>query len=151
MDAYETDERFVSELLESTPAARAQLREVVEKMQAHPTPHLLARWSDPKGSGTPEDPYQLGYPIYDPLVYRLTAGLVQANAQPTFDWMAWEGARRYRDADAIASAPLTDVLRVITTIIRGERFCDGTIENAITSGVLLAAATRVTAAIPPVS
>ena len=89
------------------------------------------------------------YPSYDPLVIKLLGALCDVNAQPIFDWMSWYGSRRYNDAESIAHAPLADVLRVITTIIRGERFCDGTIDGALKSGVLLAAANRVALAISP--
>ena len=150
MDAIRSDEELVMELFASPPRARNRLRVVVGELQRHADAKSLVRWSDLRGSGTSEDPLILRYPIYDPLIDQLITALFRANAQPIFGWPEWDSFHRYRDADSINSAPLADVLRVITTVIRGERFCDGAIDSAITSGVLLAAAARVTSAIPPV-
>lgn len=146
----EIDEQIVADLLAATPAVRTRLRDVLDEIRNLSATHQLATWPESVGSGTSDDPYQMPYPIYDPLVEQLLSALAEANAQPMYDWMDWDGARRYRDADAIAHAPLGDVLRVITSIVRGERFCDGTIGAAISSGVLVAAADRVSSAIPPI-
>lgn len=36
-------------------------------------------------------------------------------------------------------------MRLVTVIVRGERFCDGTIANAIQDGSLIAAAEKISA------
>lgn len=60
-----------------------------------------------------------------------------------FDWPNWDGMRRYQaDPDALDAAPVGDAVRLLTGIQRGERFCDGNIEGALTSGVMQAALGR---------
>lgn len=77
----------------------------------------------------------------------MVGALVDARAQPLFGWMQWQDQELYRSGGAMVDAPLADVLRMITVIVRGERFCDGTIGSALDSGVLIAAAERVLAAL----
>jgi len=63
-----------------------------------------------------------------------------------FDWMAWlrspEGKRLSSGPEPIGSASSDDLAKLITAIIRGERFGDGQIEGAFRSGILLAIARR---------
>jgi hypothetical protein len=66
----------------------------------------------------------------------MVSALVAARACPVFDWMSWAGADRLRTGEEVAAASLVDVLRLITASVRGERFSDGTIAAALTSGVL---------------
>lgn len=60
------------------------------------------------------------------------AGLVT----PVADWMNWDERGRYLDPRAVDEAPIADIVRLATAIVRGERFGDGTIANAVDSGVL---------------
>jgi Family of unknown function (DUF6508) len=59
-----------------------------------------------------------------------------------FDWMAWaaspEGQALLGHPDAVASASADDLRKLLTTYVRGERFGDGTLENAFMSGMLTA-------------
>jgi hypothetical protein len=51
--------------------------------------------------------------------------------------------RRYQaDPDALADAPVTDAVRLLTAIQRAERFSDGAIEGALERGVMQAALAR---------
>jgi hypothetical protein len=63
-----------------------------------------------------------------------------------FDWMAWaagpEGRRLIEDPSLVATASADDLARLLTTIIRGERFSDGEIAGALASGHLLAIVRR---------
>ena len=83
------------------------------------------------------------YPDYHPAVDELVAALGAANAVTVFDWMHWDGVGRYQEAMDVQGAPLADVVRLVTAIVRGERFSDGTIAAALDDGRLLAAAQRV--------
>ena len=66
-----------------------------------------------------------------------------------FDWPTWmgteEGRRLSSDPGAIASASADDLGRLLTAILRGERFSDGQIEGAFKSGILPAIARRAAA------
>jgi hypothetical protein len=63
-----------------------------------------------------------------------------------FDWMAWssseDGQRLLGHPEAVASAAASDLVRLLTAYVRGERFGDGTLEGALESGMLVAIARR---------
>lgn len=63
-----------------------------------------------------------------------------------FDWPAWvampEGRALTRDPDAIARASAEDLSRILTALIRGDRFSEGALAHAYESGVLLAVVRR---------
>jgi hypothetical protein len=63
-----------------------------------------------------------------------------------FDWMKWLGTSDGRllssGPDAVASASAADLAKLLTAIIRGERFSDGELEGAFESGILTAIARR---------
>lgn len=61
--------------------------------------------------------------------------------------MNWDGSRRYPRGVGLAEAPVADAMRLVTVIVRGERFCDGTIAKAIDDGSLVAAAERIITAL----
>ena len=56
-------------------------------------------------------------------------------------------ARWYPEADDVLFAPLAGVLRLLTTVVRGERSADATSASAVADGRLLAAARRVAGAV----
>lgn len=57
-----------------------------------------------------------------------------------FDWMAWvgspEGRRFISDPGLIAHATAADLSKLLTAIIRGDRFSEGEIAGAYESGML---------------
>lgn len=63
-----------------------------------------------------------------------------------FDWMQWlqtpDGRRLSGSPDAVATASVADLAKLLTSIIRSERFGDGNIEGAFESGMLLAIVRR---------
>lgn len=63
-----------------------------------------------------------------------------------FDWAAWaqteEGQRLFRDPAQIATATAGQLGKVLTCLIRGERFSAGALSAAFESGLLLAIAER---------
>ena len=63
-----------------------------------------------------------------------------------FDWMAWAdtplGHELITNADVITTASAADLVRVLTTIIRAERFGEGHIEAAFERGIVQACALR---------
>ena len=64
----------------------------------------------------------------------------------SFDWMAWaatpEAQALIRDPAQIAHASTEDLARLLTTIIRGDRFSEGEIAGAYERGTLTAIARR---------
>lgn len=63
-----------------------------------------------------------------------------------FDWMQWlatpDGQKLASRPEAVATASADDLRKLLTAILRGERFGDGQIEGAFESGLLLAIARR---------
>ena len=130
---------MLAELRTATEDDRARLRAAIEAVrQATPAPYTW-RSGAVQTPGVPQMPY----PDYHPAVDELVVALSAANAVTVFDWMHWDGVGRYQDAVDVQGAPLADVVRLITSIVRGERFSDGTIAAALDDGRLLAAAQRV--------
>ena len=139
-----TNAELTAALLRATPAARIQLRAAVDVVKRLITEgRRVVGWSPLIGEGSTEHPLVLSYPEYDEAVPQLIAALVAVNAQPVFDWMRWDGSRRFPDGVGLAEAPVGDAMRLVTVIVRGERFCDGTIAKAIEDGSLLTAAERI--------
>lgn len=142
------NEKLRTVLLQATPAARQRLRaalEVVRSLTSEGPP--VVAWSPMTGQGSTAAPLVLSFPEYDAGVEELVAALLAVNAQPVFDWMSWDGSRRYPGGTGLAGAPVADAMRLVTVIVRSERFCDGTIAKAIEDGSLVAAAERIVAAL----
>jgi len=63
-----------------------------------------------------------------------------------FDWATWaesaEGQRLLGEPRHVAAATPDQLAKVLTTLIRGERFSEGTLSEALESGLLLAIARR---------
>ena len=88
---------------------------------------------------------QLPYPAYTEAVERFRRALTGVRAFVVFDWMHWDGLDRYRRAADLDGAPAADAVRLVTAVVRSERFGDGSIEAALDSGLLTAAARRLLA------
>lgn len=63
-----------------------------------------------------------------------------------FDWMAWaetaEGKALRDDRDALAQASPDQLQRLLTTLVRADRFSEGTLGWAFESGLMAAIARR---------
>ena len=61
------------------------------------------------------------------------AGLVIAS----FDWVAWGGRGRYlHDPASVADASFDDCCKLLTALIRGDRFNEGLVLEAFENGLL---------------
>jgi hypothetical protein len=85
------------------------------------------------------------YPRYTPEVERLRSAIGGCGLVVPYAWMDWDGLERYRDGVGLADAPVADAVRMITAIVRSERFGDGNLEGALQSGTLQAAIARLRA------
>jgi hypothetical protein len=82
--------------------------------------------------------------------YELSAdGLALVRAMPVqmgFDWPAWmqtAGAKAYfQDHARVGEAPAEDLVKLATSLKRGDRFSEGTLASAFESGLLAAIARR---------
>lgn len=66
--------------------------------------------------------------------------------RPAFDWNAWAvtdpGSALTTDPKAVATASPEDIARLLTALVRGDRFFEGTLAGAFESGMMLAVAER---------
>lgn len=86
--------------------------------------------------------FQTPHPEYSEAVRALVDAIGDAGLIVPFDWMVWEGRARYQGGAGIDLAPPRDAVRLITSVLRSERFVDGAIGRAIDDGTLLAAVDR---------
>jgi hypothetical protein len=132
-----TDDEIVARL---RAASDAQWQAVWDAAGAVADLDAPAHW---EGGETVDGVLHLAYPVYDPAVHRLTRALgALSGGLVVFSWPDWEGLARYRTPEAIATAPIADIPRLITAIVRSERFSDGSLEGAIEAGLLAAIVER---------
>jgi hypothetical protein len=118
---------------------------------------VLAGWADALAAGIPTGRWQGGaadaagvvtMPWFERSeeLARFAFDMSAAGLVQPVDWMAWtvtpEAQRLIRDPAAVAGAGPDDIVLLVTTIIRGERFSDGQIAGAYERGTLLALARR---------
>jgi hypothetical protein len=107
----------------------------------------FGRWIAPQP--LPDGTVQVGwYELSEEALWFVTEASAHGFVLP-FDWIAWAesnaGQALLGHADAVATAPASDLVRLLTTYVRGERFADGTLEGAFDSGMLAAIARRAAA------
>ena len=66
-----------------------------------------------------------------------------------FDWPTWAATPAaqvlYHDRDALASASVDDLRRIVTAVVRTDRFNEGQLSDAFDSGLMAAIARRAAA------
>ena len=79
------------------------------------------------------------FPVYDSIVDEFVQALYDHGFVQNFDWPGWEEAQAYVERpELLASADLETCIKLLTTHVRKERFCDGHLAEMITTGHLLA-------------
>lgn len=108
-----------------------------------------ARWEGGQQIGTSvvdgvERPvHQVPYPVYSEAVDRLRAAVAGAGLIVPFSWPDWPGTKAYAGGGrGLDTAPATDAVRLLTAIIRSERFSEGSIEATLEDGTFVAALNR---------
>ncbi len=109
------------------------------------TPHgPIGQWQG--GEKNAAGAIQMPWYEYQPEVERFEADMYAAKLVRPVDWMQWAGTPEAQqlisDPAAIAGASHGDLIYLLTTILRGERFSDGEIAGAYERGTLLAIAQR---------
>ncbi len=106
---------------------------------------VFGAWSELREArpGVQEMPYYIfSQPAKDFLAAVGRAGLVTP-----FDWGAWlatpEGKSLKEDRAAVTRADIGQLSRLLTAIIRSDRFCEGSIAGAFESGLLTAIVRRI--------
>lgn len=104
----------------------------------------IGRWQGGEKNGA--GAIQMPWYEYQPEVERFEKDMYTANLVRPVDWMQWAGTPEAQhlisDPAAIAGASHDDLIYLLTTILRGERFSDGEIAGAYERGALFAIAQR---------
>lgn len=107
----------------------------------------IGRWQG--GNKDAAGVIQMPWYEYSDEVNRFVSEMYAAGLVRSIDWMRWAGTpeakRLIADPAAIVDATHDDLVYLLTTIIRGERFSDGQIAGAYERGTLLAIAQRANA------
>ena len=83
------------------------------------------------GQKDAEGVIHMPYVVYSEAARRFLSTLGGVGAVVVFDWMNWHRPDRIESA--------ADAARTITAVVRGDRFSEGTLLEAITDGTLAAA------------
>lgn len=110
---------------------------------------FASRFDDPDSVRVKEAPAQevqegvltVSYVEYPPIVDELVAVAYEDDwIRRDFDWSSWLGTPEAQslanDAEAIERATIEQLARLLTAIVRQERFADGVILRALESGLL---------------
>lgn len=124
-----------------TPASLRVLAAWADVLREHPP---VGQWRG--GEADAAGVIQMPWFEYSGEVDRFRSEVSGAGFVQPVDWMTWAGTpdaqRLIRDPAEIEHATEDDLVHLLTTIIRGERFSDGQIAGAYERGTLLAIAER---------
>jgi hypothetical protein len=126
---------------QSDPQAR--LSRLAQHLSVLESPEFsFGHWERPMTST--DGVIHLGWYVFSPGAEAFLAD-ARALVEP-FDWPTWassaEGQALLADPAAVADASAADLVRLLTTFIRSERFGEGTLESAFERGMLTALARR---------
>lgn len=101
----------------------------------------LERFLEVVGSGRDGvlllDPYR-----YDPAVESLVRWLYDRGLVVVgFAWADWDEGRRLQPSD-LAGCPVRDAVKMLTAVVRNDRFCAGALGGALESGMVQACLAR---------
>ena len=82
------------------------------------------------------------YVIYGPAIDRTIASIYALGASQPFDWHEWDGLNRYRGGRGLDTAPVAESIRMVTAIVRADRFSEGMILASVEDGTLQATVER---------
>jgi hypothetical protein len=101
-------------------------------------PEDLARLVKPPA--LEEDSLVIGHLEYHPAVHEFMRACYANGFVQSFDWPAWakKGGRYVNDSALVGTARLNTCIKLITTSLRYERFCDGHLGAVIKSGHITA-------------
>lgn len=117
-----------------------RLTAVADEFASRPHADDDARWE--RGTSRADGVVAIGFPVYGERVERACRALSEVGAvTPAYPWMHHRPPALPDDGSPLTPA---DAVRLATTLIRGERFCEGTIGQAADHGTLQAVLTTLT-------
>ncbi len=145
MDPEPTDAMIEARLASSAPDAWDELWNAVDELAEETVHSTLAGGEQIDTTivdGLERPVIQMPYVIYSSAVNRVLTCLRTLDLIMPFNWPAWSGCDRYRAGYGMSQAPVADAVRMITAVVRADRFSDGTIAAMIDDGTLPAALQR---------
>ncbi len=85
---------------------------------------------------------QMPYVIYSAAALDVIAKVGALGASQPFDWMAWDGLNRYPRGRGLEEAPVAESIRMVTAIVRADRFGEGTLLAGFEDGTIMAVIDR---------
>lgn len=126
----------IEQMLRAAPDARwVELWNAAAALEAE---HDHGQWAGASDGGQ----LQLPYVVYSEAVDRTISCIYALGASLPFDWPTWEGLRRYPGGRGLEAAPVAEAVRMVTAVVRADRFSEGTILAALGDGTLPAAISR---------
>lgn len=97
-------------------------------------PNQVVRWQG--GERKEDGSITLGFPVYEPNVEGFIKSLYDHGFIQRFNWSDWQSeAYRYvENPELVLSADLETCIKLLTTHIRKERFCEGHLADMLSSG-----------------
>lgn len=89
--------------------------------------------------GVEREVRQMPYVERSEALDRVHTALGRVGALVPFDWPNWGGLARYTTAGAVAEAGVADAVRLVTALVRADRFSEGSLLAAADDGRLAAA------------
>jgi hypothetical protein len=86
--------------------------------------------------------YQVHYAVHSNALNHVVRRLYELRLVTSLNWPEWDGIERYRQGRGVDRAPVADAVRLITAVIRSDRFSEGAIVAAVEDGTLPAALRR---------
>jgi len=123
---------------------RGPLRRAIEDVLSEPEPGIWAGGQQVDTTivdGEEKPVLQFPYVEYSSSVDSLIQALYEAGLIVPFDWMKWNGSGQ------TTQLSLADAVRTITAAVRGERFGDGVLLEALKDGSMTRALERLRAAL----
>lgn len=121
-----SDDTFTAPVTALTPEDLAELRGLVDDLDA------LDVFVDPSSA----------WVSYVGPVSRLVQWLYDHRLVVVFDWALWDEGSRVEPSD-ISGRPVADSVRMLTAILRNDRFCEGALDAALRSGMVQACLRRI--------
>jgi hypothetical protein len=126
-----------SALRAARPEAWHRLWSAVDEVLTE-DPESQASWRFKNSDGSLTMPHV----DYSDAIHRMTETLYGVDAIVSFPWMKWDFKSAYPGGQGLDTAAVADAARVLTAVVRAERFSDGTILAALGDGTLPSALQR---------
>jgi len=111
-------------------------------------PERVVRWEG--GQTEQVGTIVMPFAVYDRVVDDFVQALYDHGFIQNFDWPGWDEAQGYVErSERLATADLETCIKLLTTHVRKERFCEGHLAEMIISGHLLAVLRRLEELRPP--